>query len=375
MKIRHYIIIAIFLAFNVLVVMSLNFSGKKDEKKEKSTELFVPTLSATKIVNAPETFNISGNGTVSSFNAVDLACEVQGKLNKGAYDLKPGIKFKKGDLLYKINNADALYTLRSRKSSFLNIVANLLPDIKNDFSSEYDKWSDFINDIKLNDPLPQMPAWKTNKEKIFISSRNVLTDYFSIKALEEQLNKYMVYAPFSGVITDVYATDFSVVNPGTKIMRVVETNNFEIAVPIPSDQLKGVNVNSEVAIFTSTGEHKGGGKVVRISEVINKTTQSVYVYVKPIAFDNQEFTEGEYVRVDILEKAEHVGFRLPLTAVVNHQIYLYNAKDSTLTPREISVLNTNQKGVFIADLPENSVVITQEVLNFTDTSKFKVLIK
>ena len=119
------------------------------------------------------------------------------------------------------------------------MVANLLPDIKNDFSSEYDKWVDFINEIKLNDPLPQMPAWKTNKEKIFISSRNVLTDYFSIKALEEQLNKYMVYAPFSGVITDVYATDFSVVNPGTKIMRVVETNNFEIAVPIPSDQLKG----------------------------------------------------------------------------------------------------------------------------------------
>jgi hypothetical protein len=355
--------------------MSLNFDGKKDEKKDKSTELFVPTLSATKIVNAPETFNISGNGTVSSFNAVDLACEVQGKLNKGAYDLKPGIKFKKGDLLYKINNADALYTLRSRKSSFLNIVANLLPDIKNDFSSEYDKWSDFINDIKLNDPLPQMPAWKTNKEKIFISSRNVLTDYFSIKALEEQLNKYMVYAPFSGVITDVYATDFSVVNPGTKIMRVVETNNFEIAVPIPSDQLKDVNVNSEVAIFNSTGEQKGGGKVVRISEVINKSTQSVYVYVKPIAFDNKEFTEGEYVRVDILEKAEHVGVRLPLTAVVNHKIYLFNAKDSTLVPREISVLNTNQKGVFIADLPENSVVITQEVLNFTDTSKFKVLIK
>ena len=118
MKIRHYIILAIFILFNVLVVMSLNFAGKEDEKEEKSSELFVPTLSATKIVNAPETFNISGNGTVSSFNAVDLACEVQGKLNKGAHDLKPGIKFKKGDLLYKINNADALYTCVLAKVHF-----------------------------------------------------------------------------------------------------------------------------------------------------------------------------------------------------------------------------------------------------------------
>ena len=305
---------------------------------------------------------------------MDVASEVQGKLIQGRQNLKPGIKFRKGELLFSINDAEARYNLRARKSGFINVIANILPDLKIDFPAQFNKWEDYVGSIKLNATLPQLPAWSSTKEKIFISTRNVLTEYFAIKSLEEQLKKFNVYAPFSGVVTDVYATNHSVVNPGTKVMRLVETGNFEIPVSIPTNQSTAISIGTEVTIYTTSGELKGSGAVVRISEVINKNTQSIDVYVRPKSIEGAVFTEGEYVEVELNQAETHKGMRLPNNAVQNNYVYIYSKKDSVLTKQPVQILNTNDKGVFVQGLKNNAIVITQEVLNYTDTSKFQVLI-
>lgn len=375
MKFRHIIIVIVFLLFNVFVILSLNIGKEKEEEKETEKEIFIPTLQGISVQNQKETLNIGGFGTVTSFNSVDLACEVQGKLIEGNRGLKPGTKFKKGELLFKINDIDAQYNLRSRKSSFITIIANLLPDLRIDFPEEFEKWNSYINDIKLNENLPQLPSWKSTKEKIFLSTRNVLTEYFAIKSLEEQINKYSVYAPFGGVITDIYMNNFSVVNPGTKIIRIVETDNFEIAVSIPAEQLGNLKIGAKASIYTTAGELKGIGNVARISEVINKNTQSIDVYIKPKSIDGYSFIEGEYVQVKIDEQDEQDGFRIPKDAIFDNQVFIYSTKDSSLHKQEIQIIDSNDEGVFVNGLKNKSIVITQEVLNFTDTSKYQILIR
>lgn len=375
MKIRHIIIILIFVLINVIVLISLATGMNSSEETAEEKEEFIPTLSAAEVHNAEETFKVVGYGNVSAFNAVDVACEVQGKLTQGRRDLKVGVRFKKGELLFKINDTDAQYNLRARKSGFINIIVNLLPDLQIDFPSEAQKWTDYLNAIKLNKPLPQLPAWKSTKEKVFLSTRNVLTEYFSIKSLEEQLEKYSVYAPFSGMVTEVYATNFSVVNPGTRILRLTETDNYEIPVSIPTDQIDDINEGTEVSIFTTLGDLKGKGVVVRMAEMINKNTQSIDVYVKPQAIDGKTFTEGEYVRVEMDKMGTHNGVRLPENAIDDNRVMIYSKKDSTLSSKSIQIANKNSDGVFVKGLKENVIVITQEVLNYTDTSKYKVLVK
>ncbi|NOQ74030.1 MAG: HlyD family efflux transporter periplasmic adaptor subunit [Crocinitomix sp.] len=374
MKLRHIIIITIFVSINVLVVTTLNFAGASKAEEVDKKPIFYPTLNGTTISNSEENFKIIGFGTVSSFNEMDVACEVQGKLIQGKQNLKPGIKFRKGELLFSINDAEARYNLRARKSGFINVIANILPDLKIDFPDQFKKWENYVGSIKLNATLPQLPAWSSTKEKIFISTRNVLTEYFAIKSLEEQLRKFRVYAPFSGVVTDVYATNHSVVNPGTKIMRLVETGNFEIPVSIPTNQSAAIAIGTEVTIYTTSGVLKGSGAVVRISEVINKNTQSIDVYVRPKSIEGATFTEGEYVEVELNRAETHKGVRLPNNAIQNNYVYTYSKIDSVLTKQAVQVLNTNDQGAFVQGLQNNTIVITQEVLNYTDTSKFKVLI-
>jgi membrane fusion protein, multidrug efflux system len=375
MKLRHIIIIVVFLIFNIVVIASLNMSGGKPAEEKEEKALFIPTLKGVIVENKTEILNIGGYGTVSSFNAFDVACEVQGKLSEGKFALKPGTKFRKGDLLFRISDTDARYNLRARKSGFITIIANLLPDIKVDFPDEFTKWSTYIDDIKLNEDLPQLPSWKSSKEKIFLSTRNVLTEYFSIKGLEEQLNKYAVFAPFSGVITDVYLSNYSVVNPGTRIMRIVETDNFEIPVSIAADQLDNLKIGATASIYTTAGTLKGMGTVVRISEVINKSTQAIDVYVKPKSIEGQSFVEGEYVHVKIDQENEQTGFRVPKNAIFEEQVYTYSKQDSSLIVSPVQIVTIDDEGAFVKGLKDKSIVITQEVLNFTDTSKYQILIK
>ena len=174
MKPRHIVIIVIFVLINVLVFRTLSFN--KEPEKEKEIKPFIKVLEARKVKNEEEKFQVVGFGTVSSFNAVDLSCEVQGKLIKSNKELKPGVKFKKGELLYHVNDIEARYNLRSRISSFINILAQMLPDIKVDFSSEFDKWNDYVSSIDLDKRLPDLPEWKDDKEKIFLSTRNVISE-------------------------------------------------------------------------------------------------------------------------------------------------------------------------------------------------------
>lgn len=373
MKIRHIVIIALFILVNVLILMVL-LGGGKGPSAEKEDKVFVPHVEAMTVKNDSEDLMVSGYGTLSSYNTLDIASEVQGKLYAGV-SLKPGIQFKKGQLLFRIDDTEARYANRAKKSAFINLLANSMPDIKVDYNSEYKKWNDYLESIKLNESLPQLPSWNSEKEKVFLSTRNILSEYFSIKSQEEQLKKYAVTAPFSGTITEVYMSEFSFVNPGTKVLKVVETGNYEIPVAVPVSQLHLVEKGTKCTLFSTDGTERGGGVVVRVSEVINKSTQSVTVYVKPGNDNKNHFIEGEYLLVKIDAKIAQTGIRIPLSSIKDNQVFVYSATDSLLRKKTIQILNENENGAFVSGLNDGETVVIQEVINFSDTLKYGITLK
>lgn len=375
MKIRHIVTIGVFILVNVSVLMTLNFGGGRPvEDKDEEKKIFVPVLKAQLVQNLKEQFAIESYGTVSSYYSLDLASEVQGKVMVSK-DMKAGVSYRKGELIFKVDDTEARLNMRSRKSAFINVLANMLPDIKVDFPDQFDKWENYVGQINLGENLPNLPEWRSNKEKIFLSTRNVLTEYFTIKSMEEQLKKFKVYAPFAGTITQAFVSDHSIVNPGTRVATLVETGNFELAVSVPVTHLDQIQVGSECHILSTEDEFKGMGKVVRVSEVINRSTQAVDVFIKPIKNETHNFIEGEYVKVKISEVGEYEGIRIPSAALAGQSVYIYNKLDSTLQSQEVQILNKNENGFFITGLKENDIVITQEVLGVTDSSKYDVLVK
>lgn len=372
MKPRHIGIVTFFILINVLIIYVLFFNRKKKVEEEVSMN-FVTNLKAVKFNPDTAQFNIEGYGNVTAYNALDVSSEAQGELFWGSSELKPGTKFKKGARLYSIDDKEIRYALRARKSSFINLIAAALPDIKVDFNSEYQKWEDYMGSILLNESLPTLPSWKSNKEKIFLSSRQILTEYFNIKSQEEQLEKYNFYAPYSGMISEVFVSEHSIVNPGTPLFKIIESKNFEIPVAMPSSYTDKINIGAKAVINNSSNQFLGEGTVIRMADLINQNTQSIVVYVKPENELQKTLLDGQYVKIRIKQPENFIGMRVPYTALRDDLVYVYNENDSTLTSEKVTVVHENEEGYFINGLNAGSIVITQEVINFSDSTKYGVI--
>ena len=96
-------------------------------------------------------------GRVNSSLPLDLITEVSGKILQGSVPLKEGQRFRKGTLLFKVDNTEANLRLQASKSNFLKDIASILPDLKIDYPDSFELWQSYFNSIDVEQELPELP--------------------------------------------------------------------------------------------------------------------------------------------------------------------------------------------------------------------------
>ncbi len=315
---------------------------------------------------------IAATGRLTSQHDIDLSAEVQGQILPGEVSLKEGTKFRKGDLLIRIFEEEAKNNLRASKSRFLNAIAGILPDIRIDFPESFDKWNDFFNAININQDLPDLPAMDSDKEKIFLASRNILNDYYSIQSAEVRLEKYRIYAPFNGSFTQVFMEVGSVANPGSRIATLIRTDKLELAVPVEVGDIYWVGIGDKVRITTEDGSREWKGQVVRKSDFVDPATQSITVYVSVRSEDANPLFQGQYLKAMFETKGVGNSMEIPRNAVFNkNQVYII--EDSRLKKSQITILKHNQNTVLINGLPEGVHVVVEPLVNASEGTLAEIL--
>jgi membrane fusion protein (multidrug efflux system) len=329
MKARYFVIPLFFLLliWGLFTLMNNKEKFELDEASKKES-----SVRYVKILTADPTDNsiiIEGSGRISTSQKVDISAEVQGLLIQSGKTIKPGVSFSRGQMLYSIRNNDARLTLQARKSSFMNLLANALPDLKLDYSNNYENWKNFFESIEVDKVLPDLPQTKSQKEKTFISLKNIFTEYFNIKADEERLWKYAIVAPFDGSITEVFVEPGSVVNPGTRIATLIRTGDLEVEIPVDARNITNIKVGMPVLLTSTSGNKTYEGKVIRIGEFVNATTQSIPVYVSIIKKKDDVLFNGMYLNAEINCGAMENTVKIPRRALPDENHY-YVLKKKTV---------------------------------------------
>jgi len=148
------------------LLMKLFLSMKEDAPPREQT--MRPKLVKAEIVN-PQVVNarIRSYGTVRSSQPIALISEVSGTVLDGKLPFKAARKFKKGDLIVKIDNRQAVYSLNSAKSDFMSALALLLPEFKLDFPDQYDTWQNYFNSINFENSIANLPESDNSRIKLF----------------------------------------------------------------------------------------------------------------------------------------------------------------------------------------------------------------
>jgi multidrug efflux pump subunit AcrA (membrane-fusion protein) len=346
----------------ISVILMGVFANMKELPSQKPEKKKVMYVKADIVLYSELESEIIATGRISSREYVDLISECSGKMLKGNIPLKKGQNFRKGDVLVRIFSEEAKLGLKGSKSRFLNLIAGLLPDFKIDYPKSYNNWKNFFEAIDLDKDLPELPEIKSDKEKIYLASRNILMNYYAIKSDEIRLDKYTIYAPFNGAYTDVFLEVGAVANPGSRLAKIIRTDELELEVPIESRNAKYIKVGSKVSIFSEDGNMQWNGRVVRKTNFIDPQTQSINIFISLRPTADKPLFKGQYLKAVFPGLSFGNVMKIPRSAVFNHN-EVFVVIDGKLEKKEVKIIKNNPKTYLISGLKEGIDVVTEPLID------------
>lgn len=347
------------------------FLMKNQAQPKKSTEdeqlLYVKVDT---IVSKKMHPSMDYEGRIHSYETVALSSEVSGRIMEGKVPFKEGQSFDKGELLIQIYSEDTRAALTSGKSNFLRTLSSILPDLKIDFPDEYQKWKAFFDAIDVKGDLPPLPEINSEQEQVFLASRGVLSEYYTLQQQEINLTKYNIYAPFDGAFQSVTQQVGAIANPGATLATVVRTDKLEAVIPIPPEDARWVQPGIEVTLSGNNGFSQQG-KVTRVADFLDASTQSVNVYVQYMPTELRRFKVGEFVEATFQISKKVDGFTIPREALLDGKS-VYTVEEQRLQKKPVKVLRKMEDYVVLSGLKDESQVVVESLVDVSVGQKVNV---
>ena len=349
----------------IILVLSITISlaliqskpvPSKDGKRENLLTVKTATVGYENL-----TTSFSYQGRVEALENISLAAEVNGKILQGEIPFKEGQNFDRGDLLIKVYNKNAEASLKAARSNFLRTLSHILPDMMVDYPESYSNWKDFFNSINLDEPLPEMPEVKQEKEKIFLASQNVLSEYYALKQQEITFEKYNIYAPFDGYFKQVNREVGSIAANGSELAIIVRSDALEIVAPVFPVDAERISAGQTIEIQSKSGK-TFSGKVSRVAQFVDPSTQSVNVYITYRQTNGYSLLEGEFVTINFQNTSTKKGMRIPREAIIQNN-YVYLVQNNALKKSAVTIYQTLEDYIVINGLPEGATIVIESLAN------------
>lgn len=346
------ILIAAFAGFKFL-------SGLKEGPKKDSAKAKIIQVDVISIINEDIKADISINGRLKSKHRIDVFTEVTGKLMPSSKSFKEGTKFNKGEVLLKLDDSNYKMTLNATRSSFHSLITKLLAELKFEYSDNFSNWEAYVNAFNPESNIADLPQISNNKEKNYLVSKNVFSQFFSIKAQEAQLAKYSVRAPFTGVVNMANINPNSVVRAGQKIAEFINPNVFELEVGVSLIEISKISIGDKVTLASNDIEGEWMGTISRISESIDEKTMTFKIYIE---VNSKQLYEGMYLKGVISSFMIEGVAKIPTNLVVNSN-NVYVAQDSTLHIQKIDIVHESEDYSLVRGLTDKSKLINHGISN------------
>ncbi len=309
-------------------------------------------------INSP----VFAPGRLASVAEIDIVAEASGKILTEKIPLKKSASFKKGNVLFTIYPDEAELALKARKSQFLNTLANIIPDIRIDFPEREPEYMEFFSAINLEEPLPPLPEIRDEKMRIFLTTRNVLSEYFNIQKDELQLSRHTIRAPFDGTYTHVFLEAGAYTNTGGRVAHAISTTKLELEVPLERFDAKWVKIDDQVKVKSDRRGIEWTGIVIRKSQFVDEDTQSQSVFVRIHNHTKPSLLSGEYLTAHFPGHPIENAMEIPRNAVFNsNEVFII--VNGRLQKRSINIIKKNERTLVFNGMEEGELLVVQPLIN------------
>jgi multidrug efflux pump subunit AcrA (membrane-fusion protein) len=339
-------------------ILASRYLSQQKAPPAKKPEAVTPTrkVEVKKVENGTVNTTVDVQGKVIAYDKIDLFSEVGGTLIGTGKPFKIGSYFKKGELMLQLDLEEAKLNLYSQKSNLLNAISQMMPDLKIDYPESFPDWQSYLENFDIESSIKSFPEPKSKREKYLVASRNLLSQYYSIKSAEERLSKYKIYAPFSGVLTATSIQPGALVRQGQKLGELMSTGSYELEATVPLSDMKFLGVGNKVTLNSPDIAGSWTGTVKRVSDQIDPATQSIKVY---IGVTGASLKEGMYLSGKVASTNIANSYSLPRRLLVNeNEIYVVKP-DSSLFLKEVEIEKLTANEVVIKGLENGTLILNQ----------------
>ncbi|WP_046755220.1 efflux RND transporter periplasmic adaptor subunit [Kordia jejudonensis] len=344
----------------LLIVGAIYFGNILANSKKKLrpvAEKVVKTVFTDTVQNTTIPIIIPANGSLVAKRRVELFSEVQGIFKAGRKLFKPGQTFRRGETLIRIDAAEYYAGVQSSKSNLYNSIAAIMPDLRLDFPEIYQKWQNYLTSFDLNKTTPKLPEMTSEKEKYFITGRNIVTNYYNVKNLEQRLAKYTISAPFSGILTEALVTEGSLVRNGQKLGEFIDTSIYEMEVALSKKYASLLKVGEKVILNNLEKTQTFSGVVSRVNGNIDQTTQTITAFIE---VKDDALREGMYLEANLNAKEEADAIEVNRSLVLdNDQIFI--VRDSILDVIDVKPVYFSDTKVVLKNIPDGTIILSKPV--------------
>jgi len=355
------------------------FKPEPEEKEEAIKAIPVLTTAAE---TGDITLTVKAQGEVQPRTEISLAPQVSGQITYMSPKFIEGGKFKKGDLLVRIDPAEfELRVVQAR--ALVTRAGNVVTREKSESDIARQDWEELGSTGKpsaLTLREPQMAEAQANLE----SAKAQLAE------AELLLARTSLYAPFNGRVTLRHIDQGEFVSAGTKLGEIYATNVMDVRLPLTNKDLReaglslGYEAQSGKGVPVTLSADIAGrysswaGHIVRTDSRFDNKTRVLYAYVEvkdPFgkgADNGTPLAPGLFVDAAVNgQQLDDVIF-IPRGALRGEdQVYIANS-DGSLSIKTVSVLSSSRdRAVIGSGLRIGEKVITSPIRGVADGMKIE----
>jgi multidrug efflux pump subunit AcrA (membrane-fusion protein) len=298
------------------------------------------------------------DGPIESTRRVELFSEVTGAMKKTGKTFEEGIFFGAGEALLSIDDEEAHSTYQNARSRYLNMLIQVLPDVKLDYPEFYQSWQTYLKRLVDQEDGLEAPPAARGQFKLFLIGRGVYPAYQEAEAARIRLAKYTLYAPFDGILTEALVDPGALIRVGQPLGQFIANTSFEMTATIADEQLSLISMGDSAELFTSNGSGPFTARISRINPRLESNSLRARIYLS--LESNQALAEGQYLRGRLYTKEVDNAYRLPRRLIIEGN-KVYTAADSSLALTELEIIHNSPQEVIVKSelpylrLPENPV--------------------
>ncbi len=359
------------MTLGVVLVVSIGLTmlliSFKSAPKRKPPTDNRPVVSTLKVKNNSIRLTVPVIGRLTAQEKVAILAEVSGVLEANNKEFLTGNSYRKGDVMLRINPEETALTLKSQRSSLLNAIASLLPELKFDHPKSYKQWNDYIQKCDIESKVNPLPETLNEREKLFVAARGIYSSYYQIRAQEARLEKFTIRAPFNGVLIQSNITPGNLVRVGQPLGVLINPSIYDFETSVSIEEIDQIHVGDQVALSSDNISGSWQGVVTRINMGLDENNQMIKVFAE---FSAPELRDGMFLRGTVMTSTFVNGVELPRKMLHNGDTVL-EVVEGSIHYHKVKVISTSGENAVVTGVPDGMKLSTI-TLNLYDGAQVKV---